>query len=80
MSGVPPVSLLSEARMVALFKALFPAALISWIIATFVAGTGSKGGVLNIQHFHMVGHEIYISWTLFVAMVGLGWAIFMMME
>jgi hypothetical protein len=66
--------------MTALIKALLPAALLSWLVATFVAGSGSKGGLLNIQHFSIAGTQFHGSWTLFIIGTALGWAIFTMME
>lgn len=66
--------------MVALIKALLPGALLSWLVSTFVGSHGSRGGLLQIQHFNVQGTEIYLSWTLFLIGTALGWAIFKMME
>lgn len=66
--------------MVALIKALVPGAFLSWLVSTFVGSHGSKGGLLNIQHFTLGGNEIYGSWTLFIIGTALAWAIFKMMD
>lgn len=66
--------------MIALFKAVLPGLLLSWLVSTFVGSTGSSGGLLNIQHFTIDGHVILGSWMLFVIGTALAWALFKMME
>ena len=66
--------------MIALIKALFPGALLSWIVSTFVGSTGSSGGLLQIQRFHIHGTVFLGSWTLLVIGTALAWALFKMME
>lgn len=66
--------------MIALIKAIFPGALLSWLVSTFVAGSGSKGGLLHIQHFTIAGTQFHGSWMLFIIGTALAWALFKMME
>lgn len=73
--------------MIALFKALIPAGLLTWIIAGIIGSNGSKGGFLMIQQIHFSGGSysggisaIYWSWPLFLASALLAFAIFKMME
>jgi hypothetical protein len=70
------------------FKALIPAALLTWIIATILGSNGSKGGFLFVHYFYLdgggpftsTGPAIYWSWPLFFAALLLSFAIFKMME
>lgn len=66
--------------MVALFKALIPGALLTWIVATLIGSTGSTGGMLDIFHFAVRHHQVYWSWSLFLAATGLSWAILWMLD
>ena len=66
--------------MIALIKAIFPGALLSWLVATFVGARGGTGGLLQIQHVLVSGSPIYWSWTLFIIGTALGWALFKMMD
>jgi hypothetical protein len=66
--------------MIALFKALIPGALLTWIVSTLIGSGGSSGGILNIIHFTVQHHEVYWSWPLFLAATGLSWAILWMLE
>ncbi len=69
--------------MVSLFKAVFPAALLTWVIATIMGSNGSKGGFLFIHHIYLsVGgiNSIYWSWPLFIASAGLAFAVFKMLD
>lgn len=71
----------------AFFKALIPAALLTWIIATIMGSNGSKGGFLFIKLVHVSGGafsgggtSFYWTWPLFFAALLLAFAIFKMME
>jgi hypothetical protein len=66
--------------MIALFKALIPGALLTWIVSTLIGSGGSSGGILSIIHFTVQHHEVYWSWPLFLAATGLSWAILWMLE
>ena len=74
--------------MVSLFKALFPGALLTWIVAGIMGSNGTKGGFLFIHQIHISGnsafatsaHSFYWSWPLFIVSTVLAFAIFKMME
>lgn len=66
--------------MIALFKALVPGALLTWLVATLIGSTGSTGGMLNIIHFPVQHHQVYWSWPLFLVATGLAWAILWLMD
>ncbi|MGN6356101.1 MAG: hypothetical protein ACTHLU_01315 [Novosphingobium sp.] len=66
--------------MIALFKALIPGALLTWIVSTLISSGGSSGGILNIIHFTVQHHQMYWSWPLFLAATGLAWAILWMLD
>lgn len=66
--------------MIALFKALIPGALLTWIVSTLIGSGGSSGGILNIVHFAVQHHQLYWSWPLFLAATGLSWAILWMLD
>lgn len=73
--------------MIALFKALIPAGLLTWIIAGVIGSNGSRGGFLFIHRlalssgaFSGSSGGIYWSWPLFLAALLLAFAIFKMME
>ncbi len=66
--------------MIALIKAIFPGALLSWLVSTFVAGSGSKGGLLQIQRFDIFGTQFHGSLMLFIIGTALAWALFKMMD
>lgn len=63
-----------------LLKAILLGALLTWVIASFVAGGGSTGGHLNIEHFVLSGHRIQWSWPLFAASTGLSWGVMWLMR
>lgn len=71
----------------AFFKALIPAALLTWVVATIIGSNGSKGGFLFIKLVHVSGgvfggtsFSFYWTWPLFFASMLLIFAIFKMME
>jgi len=66
--------------MIALIKAIFPGAFLSWLVATFVGTQGSSGGLLNIQHYVVHGTTIHFSWILFLIGTALAWALLKMMD
>ena len=74
--------------MIALFKGIFPAILLTWVVCTIIGSNGSKGGFLYIQLIHIAGnsafatssHSFYWSWPLFIVSTTLAFAIFKMME
>ena len=72
----------------AFFKALIPAGLLTWIIATIMGSNGSKGGFLYIHNLYLTGGGVfsgggtafYWSWPLFVASLLLAFALFKMLD
>ena len=74
--------------MIALFKGMIPAILLTWVISGILGTNGSKGGFLFIHLIHIAGnsafsaspHSFYWSWPLFSAATVLGTAIFMMLD
>lgn len=58
------------------FKALFPGAILTFVVCALMGAGGSKGAWLNIQLYHVQGHDIYWSWILFVMGTGLAWVLF----
>lgn len=72
----------------AFIKALIPAALLTWIVATIMGTNGSKGGFLFIHYIHVTGggafssggFSFYWTWPLFIASLGLAFAIFKMLD
>jgi hypothetical protein len=69
-------------------KALIPAAVLTWIVATIIGSNGSKGGFLFIHYIHVTGGgafsgggvSFYWTWPLFIASLGLAFAIFKMLD
>lgn len=66
--------------MIALFKALFPAALLTWLVAMFIGSGGSSGGFLYVHMLVIEGTRIFWSWPLFTAGTALGWFVFSTMD
>ena len=72
----------------AMFKALIPGILLTWIVAGLIGSNGSKGGFLSIQYLSFTGNGaftgpeqgLYWSWPLFSAATLLGFSIFKMMD
>lgn len=63
----------------AFFKALIPGTLLTLVIAGILGSAHSRGGFLNIFEQTIQGHNVYWSWTLFVASFGLSWMIMTIM-
>jgi len=74
--------------MIALFKGMIPAILLTWVVSGILGSNGSKGGFLYIHMIHLAGNSafsvssmnFYWSWPLFIAATVLGTAIFMMLD
>lgn len=66
--------------MIALYKALLPGALLSWLISTIVGQHGNTGGLLAIRHLMIEGVAVNWSWPMFLVGTLLAWAILYMME
>ncbi|TCD02096.1 hypothetical protein EYB45_10055 [Erythrobacteraceae bacterium CFH 75059] len=64
----------------ALFKAVMPATLLTWIVCLFIGSAGSGGGFLHIQPLLLADHRIFWSWPLFLAGTLLSWFIYTMLE
>jgi len=64
----------------AFIKALLPAILVSWIVSTLIGSQGSDGGYLLIEHVYFQNHGFYWSWPAFLAMQGLTWSLYWMMD
>ncbi len=56
-------------------KALIPGAILTWVVCAIMGAGHSKGDWLNIQHYHVQGHDLYWSWVLMVIGTGLSWMI-----
>lgn len=61
--------------MIALYKALVPGALFTWIVAMVLASGGTTGGALAVHmvHFHTIAFPW--SWLLFLGGTALSWFI-----
>jgi hypothetical protein len=66
--------------MVALFKALIPGAILSWIVSLFVGSAGSSGGFLNVHQVAILSVEFHWSWPLFFGATALVWIILLTMK
>ena len=66
--------------MLSLLKAVIPGLILTLIVCAIIGSNGSTGGVLQIQHMNIQGHEVYGSWNLFFAATGLAWVLFLMMD
>ncbi len=74
--------------MIALFKALTPAIVLTFIVSLVIGSNGSKGGFLYIQYLNLSGsgafvsraYGFYWSWPLFIAATVLAFALFKMQE
>ena len=66
--------------MIALTKAVVPAFLLTWIVASIIGSNGSTGGMLEIFHGMVMDHRMYWSWSLFIASTALSWFIFKVLE
>ncbi len=63
-----------------LIKALFLAAILTFIVSEAISGAKMTGGVLDIHEIMLSGHAIQWSWPLFFISTGLGWAILFLMD
>lgn len=74
--------------MIALFKGMVPAFVLTWVVALVIGSNGSKGGFLYIKLVQFSGasaysipsFSFYWSWPLFIAASVLGFFIFQMLE
>jgi len=66
--------------MTALVKSIFPAFLLSWLVATFVGTQGSSGGLLQITELTVHDVRFHASMPLFLIGAGISWGILKMME
>ncbi len=74
--------------MIALFKALIPGIVLTWVVSLVLGSNGSKGGFLYVHQLHFTGNSafaasttyLYWSWPLFFAATGLAFALFKMQE
>ncbi len=66
--------------MISLFKAVIPGCLLTWIVSTVIGSNNSTGGFLNIFRAHVMNHDVYWSWPLMLAAIGLAWAMFYLTE
>ncbi|WP_228242852.1 hypothetical protein [Porphyrobacter sp. GA68] len=62
--------------MVALFKAVIPGGLLTWIVCMFFGSAGSSGGFLHVYSQHLADHSIYWSWPLFTVGTLLAWFVY----
>jgi hypothetical protein len=69
-----------EKIMIALFKALIPGGLLTWVVATLIGSNGSTGGFLDIAKLPVAHHELFWSWPLFIAATALAWFILSMLD
>ena len=66
--------------VISLFKAIFPAALMTWIVAKVAAMQGTRAGVLNV-HWVIIGdRSTYWSWPMMGIALGLCWSITFMLD
>lgn len=66
--------------MFALFKGIVPGCILTWIVASVIGSTGSKGGILSIERYDVMHQHLYWSWPLMLAAVGLATALFLMTD
>lgn len=59
-----------------LFKALFPGALLSWVVSSVIGGQGSRGAWLSIERLHFQQHSMFWSWPLFLIGTAIAWALY----
>ena len=64
----------------AMFKALIPGFLLTFIVCLVMGSNGSRGAWLAIHRVSIESIEIWWSWPLFFISTGLAWALFWMME
>ncbi len=66
--------------MIALYKALVPGALFSWIVSMVLRNGGTTGGVLNVHVLHIQQMAFPWSWMLFIGGTALSWFILQSMD
>lgn len=66
--------------MIALFKALIPGLILTFVVALVMGSNGTSGAWLEIYLVNVEGIRFYWSWPLFLASTGVSWGIFSMME
>ncbi|MBT0669090.1 hypothetical protein HT136_12030 [Novosphingobium profundi] len=64
----------------ALIKALFPAGVLTWVVAGILGSQGMRGGMLMLERDTIDGYMFFWSWPLFLAATGLAWFIFSMLR
>ena len=65
--------------MLALFKAIPLAAILTLVLTLFLGSGGATGGTLAVFGFKVQGMHLYWSWLIFCCGTGLVWALMMMM-
>jgi hypothetical protein len=65
-------------NVIALFKSIPLAALLTLVVALFLGSGGMSGGTLAIIGFTVEGTRIYWSWVLFCSGTALIWALLLM--
>lgn len=66
--------------MIALYKALIPGALFSWIVSMVLRNGGTTGGALYVHTMHIQQFAFPWSWMLFIGGTGLSWFILQSMD
>lgn len=61
--------------MIALYKALVPGALFTWIVAMVLVSGGTSGGALSVHMVHFQSISFPWSWMLFLGGTALSWFI-----
>ncbi len=62
----------------ALIKALFPAGILTWVVAGILGSQGMRGGMLMLERNVVEGHMFFWSWPLFLASAALAWFVIAM--
>lgn len=66
--------------MIALLKAALLGIILTLIGAGIFGYAGTTAGFLDVHRLPIADYRIYWSWPMFVAFVGLAWAILLMMD
>ena len=61
-------------------KALFPGALLAWLLATVIGSNGSHGGWTNIHRIMILDQQLWWSWPIFFGGTALAWFVFKALE
>lgn len=64
----------------AFFKALFPAFVLTWVVAAILGNNRSSGGQLYVHYLQYQEYGMYWSWPLFLCGTALAWFILKSME